>query len=166
MDSGTDGQCDSGTDSQIIRNSRSALPAEGASQSALNIRNAHKVFATFAVFITFVTFTVQSVSNIHFYWGCFQLPSRTLADCESCPGKFSVSVSLGVCMQHTRHTAHSTQHATCRSLRVGVGIAKGLGTVAPMRGCIISACIYSRLRYRYKEKERGRGRERERVWWS
>lgn len=38
------------------------------------------------------------------------------------------------CLSGCVHATHGTQHATCCTLRVGVGIAKGWGTVAQCEG--------------------------------
>lgn len=136
---------------------------QGAAQSSLNICNAHKVFATFAAFITFVAFTAQSVSNIHFYWGCFYCFYCLLAlwpTANRVRGS-SVSVSLWVCAGNTQHAACNMQQSPCWRWH-----CQRVGHSRTMRGCIISACIYSRLRYRCKEREGEKGKGKEREWRS
>lgn len=68
------------------------------------------------------------------------------------------------CLSGCVHATHSTQHATCSSLRVGVGIAKGWGTVAQCEGAsfplaFIADCDTDAKTER--EREKGKGKERE-----
>lgn len=63
---------------------------------------------------------------------------------------------LSGCVQAT----HSTQHATCSSLRVGVGIAKGWGTVAQCEGASFPLAFIADCDTDAKRERGKKGREK------